>query len=135
MASTVVLDNEYATLWFHESTKIVHHKIKKYIYGDNLKKLLTTGYETLKQKGGKKWLSDDLLNGPLGKDDGAWAKSEWFPKVVKAGWKFWAIVMPAQAIGQINMKRFVEEYAQAGVTVSVFSDAAKAQAWLEAQSG
>ena len=133
MAPTVVLDNDYATLWFHEDTKIVHHKVKKYIHGETLRQLLTKGYETLKQKNAKKWLSDDALNGPLLKEDEAWAKGEWFPKVVRAGWKSWAIVLPAQIIGQMNMKRFIDDYAKAGITVNVFSDPAKALAWLESQ--
>lgn len=133
MAGTVLFDSEYATLWYHEDKKIIHHKIKKYIYGDKLREILTKGFEALKQKGAKKWLSDDSLNGPLLKDDEAWCKGEWFPKVVKAGWKFWAIVMPAQVLGQINMKRFIEEYAKAGIAVNLFSDADKALTWLASQ--
>jgi hypothetical protein len=131
MPTTTILDNEYATLWLHEEKKIVHHKVKKYVHGQNLQQLLMKGYEVLKKHGCKKWLSDDVNNGPLGKDDEAWAKSKWFPEVIKAGWKFWAIVMPAQLIGQLNMKRFVEDYAKAGITVSVFSESDKALAWLE----
>jgi pyridoxine 5'-phosphate synthase PdxJ len=41
--------------------------------------------------------------------------------------------MPVQVIGQLNMKRFVEDYAKAGITVSVFSESDKALAWLESQ--
>ncbi len=133
MAAATVLDHEYATLWFHDDKKIVHHKVKKYIHGDTLRQLLMKGLETLKAKGAKKWLSDDALNGPLLKEDAAWAKTEWFPKMVKAGWKFWAIVLPAQVIGQMNMKQFIDEYAKAGVTVNVFSDPDKAMAWLAGQ--
>jgi hypothetical protein len=34
-----MLDNEFATLWYHTEKKIVHHKIKKWIKGDDLKYL------------------------------------------------------------------------------------------------
>ena len=133
MAASVVLDNEYATLWFHEDSKIVHHKFKKYIHGEMLRQLLTKGYETLKQKNAKKWLSDDVLNGPLIKEDEAWTKTEWFPKVVKAGWKLWAIVLPAQVIGKLNMKRFIDDFAKGGITAQVFSEVDTAMAWLKSQ--
>jgi hypothetical protein len=133
MAAKTVLDNEYATLWFYDDKKIVHHKVKKYIYGEKLQQLLMTGYETLKKNGANKWLSDDTNNGALTKEDETWAKTHWFPSVVKAGWKSWAIVLPVQIIGQMNMKRFVDDYAKAGITVSVFSDAAQAMTWLEKQ--
>ena len=133
MATSTILDHEYATLYFHDDKKIVHHKVKKYIHGETLRQLLMKGYETLKAKSAKKWLSDDALNGPLLKEDAEWAKTEWFPKVVRAGWKFWAIVLPVQVIGQMNMKKFMDEYAKAGVTVNVFSDPDKALTWLADQ--
>jgi hypothetical protein len=131
MAITTILDNDYVTLWLQQEKKIVHHKVKKYVHGPALQQFLMKGYETLKSNNCKKWLSDDLNNGPLLKEDETWAKTHWFPNVVKAGWKFWAIVMPAQVIGQLNMKRFVDDYAKAGITVSVFSESDKALAWLE----
>lgn len=133
MSTTTIIDNEQCSLCFHNEKKIVHHQIKKFIFGDKLRDLLSKGCETLKQKGGSKWLSDDRGNGALPKEDEDWCKSVWFPQVVRAGWKFWALVLPAQIVGQMNMKLFVDQYAKAGVKVSVFSDPAKALAWLEAQ--
>jgi hypothetical protein len=134
MAARTVLDNEFATMCFYDDKKIVHHKVKKYIHGQKLQELLMKGYEELKKAGGKKWLSDDTLNGALTKEDENWAKANWFPSMIKAGWKYWALVLPAQIIGQMNMKRFVDDYAKAGITVSVFSDSNQAMTWLEKQT-
>ena len=133
MATATILDNEYATLFFHQESKIVHHRVKKFIHGERLRELLTKGCETLKKNLGTKWLSDDTNNGPLSKDDEAWAKTSWFPSVVKAGWKSWALVLPAALIAQMNMKKFTDDYAKAGITVQVFSDPKQAMAWLESK--
>jgi hypothetical protein len=133
MSTTTIIDNEFCLLWFHNEKKIVHHQFKKFICGDKFRELLNKGCETLKQKGACKWLSDDRGNGALPKEDDDWAKQVWFPQTVKAGWKFWALVLPSQIVGQMNMKSFVNQFAQGGIKVNVFSDPAKALAWLEAQ--
>jgi hypothetical protein len=32
-----------------------------------------------------------------------WADTVWLPRVLRAGFKFWAIVLPKAAIGKLNM--------------------------------
>jgi hypothetical protein len=133
MPTVTVLDNEFVTLWYHPEKKMVHHKIKKWAYGNDLRNILDKGYESLKVNGGNKWLSDDRLNGALKADDEVWAKTDWFPRVLKVGWKYWAIVLPEKIVGQMNMKRFSEDYQKAGINAMLFSDADLAMKWLESQ--
>ena len=131
MSAVTILDNEYATLWFHPEKKIIHHHFKKFIFGKELQNVLDEGYRQLKKNGAQKWLSDDRLNGALSSADETWAKTDWFPRVLQAGWKYWAIVMPEKVIGQLNMKRFMEDYAKLGITAKPFSDPDEALKWLE----
>jgi hypothetical protein len=133
MSTKIILDNEFATLWLHPETKIIHHFIKKFVFGDALRGILDKGYEILKQEGCSKWLSDDRNNSALSAEDTKWAQTDWFPRVQKAGWKYWAIVMPEKVIGQINMKKFIEDYKNLGIDVNVFSKPEDALKWLEAK--
>jgi hypothetical protein len=133
MSKVTIFDNDRAALWFHPETKIVHHEIKKYVFGPQLREILDQGYDLLMEKGAQKWLSDDRNNGPLNQEDSEWAKNDWFPRVVAAGWKFWAIVMPKAAMGVINMRKFKDEYAKAGIIVNVFDNPDEALTWLESQ--
>jgi hypothetical protein len=133
MPSITIIDNEFATLWYHSEKKMVHHKIKKWAYGNDLRNVLNKGYESLKANNGNKWLSDDRLNGALKEDDEVWCRTDWFPRVLKAGWKYWAIVLPEKVVGQMNMKRFSEDYQKAGITAMLFSDSELAMKWLESQ--
>jgi len=131
MSSSIVLDNENGTVWYHdEGGGIVHHHIKKWVWGDALRALLEAGTKAMRDHGAKKWLSDDRLNGVLKPADEEWAKTVWFPKTLQAGWKHWAVVLPEKVVGQMNMKRFAEDYAKAGINASLFSDPEAAQTWL-----
>jgi len=133
MSKTTLIDTDYVTLWYDSEKKIVHHKFHKYIYGKEFRNVLEKGLEVFKQEGAHKWLSDDRNNSALPTEDTTWAQTNWTPRVVAAGWKYWAIVLPEKVIGQMNMQHFIETNSKMGVTVQIFSDPDKARLWLERQ--
>ena len=75
----------------------------------------------------------DRKNTVISEEDMQWTATEWRPRVIKGGWKFWALVLPEKAIGQLNMKRITKQYADTGVTVQLFNDPDEAMKWLESQ--
>lgn len=131
MPNNLILDNEFASMWYNTETKIIHHKIKKWIKGDELKKLFNKGYDTVKLNKAQKWLSDDRLNSVLSPEDEKWAREDWFVRMIQAGWKYWAVVLPEKVVGQMNIKRFSDDYSKAGITANLFSDPDEALKWLE----
>jgi hypothetical protein len=131
MPKNQIMDNEFATLWYDTEKKIIHHQIKKWIKGDELKKLFNKGYDVLKQNNAQKWLSDDRNNSVLGPEDEKWAREDWFVRMLQAGWKYWAVVLPEKTVGQMNIKRFSDDYAKAGVNAKLFSNPDEALKWLE----
>ena len=133
MPRRTILDEAHASLYFHEEEMIVHHHFKKYVHGSEFRDVLSTGRDLLIEKGAKKWLSDDRHNGVLFPEDEHWANTEWAPKVVAAGWKYWAVVLPSKVIGQMNMERFIDEYKERGITAHPFADPDEALEWLKAQ--
>ncbi len=45
-------------------------------------------------------------------------------------WKYWAIVQPESAIGQLNIKRLARQRMEQGVMTKFFSDPEEAMVWL-----
>ncbi|MBS2032998.1 MAG: hypothetical protein JST54_34315 [Deltaproteobacteria bacterium] len=133
MPKTTILDNDYATLWHHPESKIVHHQFKRFIHGEEFRQVLRRGQALMEEHKATKWLSDDRANSALPADDEKWAQAEWFPKVQAAGWKYWAIVLPEKIVGQMNMKRFADMYKDLGITAKMFSKPEDALLWLELQ--
>lgn len=133
MNKEVVLDNEYITVWYYPDKKIIHHQFHKFTCGKDLQDGLSEGATILEKNRARKWLSDDRKNTVIGKEDMEWTATVWRPRVIKAGWKYWALVLPEKTVGQMVMKRIVNEYADTGVTVKMFSDPDEAMRWLEAQ--
>lgn len=134
MARETVIDNEYAMMWYYPDKKIVHHKIIKFIWGQTFYDFLLTGTELLRKHRVRKWLSDDRDCPVLRQEDMDWGQVNWFPQTIKAGWKYWAIVLPTKAAGKMNLKALAEDYSKAGLTAKFFTDPDEAMAWLEAQN-
>ncbi len=130
MSRTVILDTDYATLWYYPETKIVHHVFHKFIHGPHLREVLEKGLELVQEHEAQKWLSDDRKNTALAADDNQWGLSDWGPRMLAAGWKHWAIVLPESAVGQGIMNRSIAAFAERGLTVHVFQNADDALAWL-----
>jgi hypothetical protein len=131
MPTIVALDNEFASVRIYTEKHLIHHQFKKYIYGDSFREALSTGAELLEKHRATKWLSDDRANAALSKEDTEWATSVWFPRVKKAGWKTWAVVLPKMVIGQMNMQAFVARYKKEGIDARVFESPEDAMKWLE----
>jgi hypothetical protein len=130
-----LLDNEYATLWYYPDKKIVHHQFKKYAFDESFREILMTGAEAFEKHGGQKWLSDDRKYGAVHPDDKEWGDANWVPRVVKAGWKYWAMVLPETVVGQMNLKRVTKEYSDnLGVEVNIFTNPDDAMNWLDSKT-
>jgi hypothetical protein len=131
VAVITIIDDEKRSLLFHADSRVVHHTMKGPVFGDDFRDLLARGAECLEQNHAAKWLSDDRKNGPIGPEDSAWGETIWGPRVLKAGFRFWAIVVPASAVGSLQMHRFANMYRERGVLVEIFSELEPAWAWLK----
>lgn len=130
MPTIVAIENEFATVQLHTEHGIVHHRFKKFIFGERFREALTAGVELMEKHGATKWLSDDRSNGALSAADSEWSTTEWSDRALRAGWKSWAVVLPEVVVGQMNMRRFVQLHKSNGVEVRVFTDPDLAMAWL-----
>lgn len=133
MSKVTIVDNPQITVWCHTDKKIIHHQVHKFLHGQAFRESLMAGAEAMKKYGAKKWLSDDRGSTVLDKADLEWGATVWSPRVIQAGWKYWAIVTPEKVLAKMNMEQLAKEYAAKGVTVKAFSDPEVAMKWLESQ--
>ena len=131
MAKTIILDDEFATLWFHEREKIVHHEFHKFIFGEPFHKVLNEALRVMKETGSEKWLSDDRKNAAISQEDQEWLAKEWRPKALESGWKYWAVVLPEKTVGRLSILRIFDTYREkTAIVADTFDDPTEAFAWL-----
>ena len=130
--STTVFDSDLVSLWFYPLKRILHHRIYKFLPPDAFQELLMAGVQHLEKYKATKWLGDNRDNPVVSKENHDWAREIWAPRALKAGFKYWAAVMPTQAIGRLQLRMFIQEYEALGVTVQAFQEVDEALQWLQA---
>ena len=125
-----VIETPRMSLYYHPVENIIHHEMHAYPGIEILEQILMGGLELMKKHLASKWLSDDRQGGALPKSHHEWGDRVWAPQAVQAGWRYWALLPPADALGTANMKRLVETYANKGVTVELFETFEEAFDWL-----
>lgn len=126
----VILDNEYATILCMPDDEIIYHCFKQFAEGDNFRTVMSTGADAFEKYGCTKWLSDDTKIGVYNSDDTNWGEVHFTPRVVKAGWTNWVIIMPERVAGKMRLKTVIEHFKSFGVTVDVYDDADEGYAFL-----
>jgi len=129
----VLIENDIVSLWYYPEKKIIYHSIHKFLYGDLFQEVMLKGLDYFEKKGCQKWLSDDRSNSVLRKQDTAWGEINWKPRMIKAGWKYWALLLPDRAIGKLSMKGLIEEYKELGVVVEIFDNIDQGFKWLDSK--
>lgn len=134
MPAIKIMDDANITMWYYPETKILHHEMHQFFFGKAFRDALNKGVEVFEQYGAKKWLSDDRKQTAVSKEDLEWGDKDWFPRLAKLGWKYWAIVAPEKVVGQLTLKRLADAYSARGVTTRMFTSVEEAMKWLESCS-
>ena len=133
MTPVTVTDNEFATVLYYPDSGIIHHSWKKFCSGQPFQDIMLNSTRHMKENNGTKWLSDDTNYFILTEEDTLWGKRVWFYKTIEAGWKHWAIILPAFQIGKTSISDMIIEYRAAGINAKVFDNVPEAMTWLKAQ--
>lgn len=129
-----LIENEYATLVCYPKEKIVCHTFHQFINGNAFREVMSKGADAFVQNRCTKWLSEDGDNPELKKEDVDWGEKFWEKRILAAGWKYWALVMPENKIGQLTLRAIMQRYQEMGVTIQIFKNHNDALNWLEMQN-
>lgn len=133
MSSITLYDSEYITVQYLVDKRVIYHVVHQPIGGQQLRDALNAGTDALAKYGATKWLSDDRQNGPLPAEDVEWGDKDWNPRAIKAGWKYWALVVPNEAASAEAMAPVIEHLYELGLCMRVFTTKEKAMQWLESR--
>jgi hypothetical protein len=131
MPANKVMDDENITIWYYPESRILYHEIHKFFSGDKYRDIMSKAADIFKQNGALKWLSDDRAVQAFKQEDLEWGDKEWFPRVHKSGWQYWAIVKPESTVGQMTMNDMAKNFSSRGVQTKFFSSVDDAREWLE----
>lgn len=129
----VVHESPLISVWLYPEIGVVHHQMHRRCGGAAFRAALVAGVQAMQRSGATGWLSDDRANTALPDQDEQWGAKIWAPQAQAAGWLDWAMVVPANALGQLNVARLVDTYRKRGLEAQLFGEPEPALEWLRAQ--
>lgn len=133
MSKITLYNSEYITVEYWEDKKLIYHTIHQPISGqlEMFKAALNAGTAALEKYQVHKWLSDDRKNDPLTPEGNEWSFADWQPRTLKAGWKYWAAVVPQDLAAAGTLIPVIEELFKLGLRMMVFTSVEDGIAWLD----
>ncbi|MBN2040357.1 MAG: hypothetical protein JW864_09965 [Spirochaetes bacterium] len=133
MDKKVILDDGKIRIWYYDEFKILYFKFTGLTYGQELIEGMSKGMEVFKENKATKWLSDKGETPTMNKNDLEWNENVFKWEMIKAGWKYWAIVEPDKTSSKMLFDKFIKDYAELNVAVKMFADMESAFNWLKEQ--
>lgn len=127
-----ILETEYVSLQYLPDKKCLYHVAHKpYPNDQQFKDTLNAGAAALEKYGINKWVSDDRKLGPMSPDLLQWGATEFNPRAIAAGWKFWANVVPEQVATAADTFAIMETLFEFGLRMMVFTSTQEAFEWID----
>ena len=92
--------------------------------------LLEAGLRALKEYHGSRWLADCRNMKTIEESDQEWLDRSWFPRMLAAGLRRMAVLMPRNALAKINVEDILGKVPGTKLEVAYFATVAEARAWL-----
>ncbi len=124
-------DESYLAIRWDEASRCVVMKWKKFTHSHEFRTGLEKGLELAKQKAASRWLADVRNIGALPQDDQDWSNRDWFPRVLAAGIKRNALIVPTSTLHQIAMEAIRSKVEGVDLETAYFDDIEKAKQWLD----
>lgn len=125
-----IYESDHITVSYHPELKIIHSVLYTSAPGADLRAALNAGTNILRRYGVTKWLSDERGNDGLPAEEVQYQIADWVPRTVRAGWKYWAIVIPQSLEAQADVMSIVQASYDLGVRSRVFTSPQEALEWL-----
>ncbi|HEX2908305.1 MAG TPA: hypothetical protein VHO69_15645 [Phototrophicaceae bacterium] len=133
MPNVTLYDSDYITVEYWPDKALIYHTIHQPMSNHlaEFKEALNAGTDALQKYKVRKWLSDDRKNDSLTPEGNDWSLNEWQPRTIKAGWQYWAMVVPEDLAAAGTLMPVIDILFELGLRMMVFTNREQAIAWLD----
>jgi hypothetical protein len=130
------IDEPFVKIDWDEKSRCIVADWKGIGRGATYRAALDRSLELVRKYRARNWLAIMLeAQGVMAQDDAEWLRVDWFPRLLAAGGRRFAIVLPAQALAAMQLNRIKREIDASKPDPDAFlnryfDDLAEARAWL-----
>jgi hypothetical protein len=119
-----------AVVSWEEASKAVLVEWQGWANPEEFAAILDSGAATLIAHRSKLWLADCRGMKAIQQSDQDWLDKHWFPRVLAAGLRRMAMVIPKSGLAAMNLKDIISKVPDTNLEVAYFATVAEARRWL-----
>ncbi len=129
----IYFEKDYLRIDYDQNENVITMNWKEAVVSEEFREGLNKGLQCVEENAIKHWLADVRDMGALSNEDQEWSNNEWFPKIIKAGIKFMAVVISSDIFNQMTVDEIMTKVPQTNIVHRNFDDMDKAKEWLLSQ--
>jgi hypothetical protein len=126
----VYLEDFYQTISWDETLRYFTLEARGFVPDEKTKAGMEQLLEFFQQQGASKLLLDLKQTAPFSKDLEVWLIQSWYPRMIAAGLKNLALVLPQNALARLHLDKAVAKKPLPNLETELFEKLAPAIKWL-----
>jgi hypothetical protein len=130
------IDEPFVRIDWDEANQCITAEWKGNAHGSVYRSVLDRSLDLVRKHKASRWLAIMVeSSGVISPEDSAWLSGDWFPRLVSAGGRRFAIVLPPKGLAALQLNRIKREIDSSkddpnAFANQYFDDVAVARAWL-----
>src|SRR5689334_11451171 len=105
----IYFEKRHVRIHWDDSLAAVWAEWLSFVESDEFRAALNAGTKLVEEKRAKRWLADTRNLGPVSQEDQEWTTVDWFPRVIRAGVRSMAFVVPRKVVAQLAVQRVMNK--------------------------
>lgn len=130
MSNEILFTSEECDIFYNEELHVVMSQWKGiFVEGEKLRKIFNELIHALERKNTTVIVADARQMKIIAFNDQQWAIEDWYPRAVKAGFRFQGLILSKDSFNEITVKKITQNYDDAIVTTQYFTSPNEALEW------
>ena len=123
-----------AVMWWEPTTRAVWIEWQGWADPAEFAAALEAGLGSLTEHRASRWLADCREMKAIQESDQEWLDQSWFPRMIAAGLRRMAMVVPKSGLAMTNLQDIMSRVPDNRIDVAFFATVAEAEQWISAPS-
>ena len=115
---------------WHSLSAAVHIEWQSWANTKEFMAALDAGHRALLERRSSRWLADCRGMKAIQQADQDWLDQVWFPRMLAAGLKRMAVVMPRSVLASVNVRQILDRVPDTSLSTAYFATVEEAVPWL-----
>jgi len=127
----LLFDKPYCKIYYHEDLRAIHLDWGRFATPEEFREACNSSLNLLISRNVNKMIADNSKSAVVSIENQNWLTKEWFPKALKEGFKYSAVIVNDDFYVNYAVQRIEKNIKNDSFHINYFKDFEEAKVWLQ----